>query len=56
MNDGAISVDGWDIVSTFSDVNGKKIFSFGLAYENIDCFTKDVLAIQKNILKQKPNH
>jgi hypothetical protein len=39
----------WDIVTTFYDRSGKKLFKFGLAYENVDRLQKDVENTQKSI-------
>ncbi len=43
----------WDIVTTFYDKNGKKIFKFGLAYKNVDRLKKDVANTQKSISNNK---
>ena len=44
-----------DHITTFYDKSGKKLFKFGLAYENVERLQKDVLNTQKSIAKQSKN-
>lgn len=43
----------WDMVTTFYDISGKKIFRFGLAYDNVERLVKDVENTQKSIAKNR---
>lgn len=44
--DGNVS-SSWDKVTTFYDKQGKKLFKFGLAYDNVRLLTKEVKNTQK---------
>ena len=37
-----ISADHWDVITTFTDAEGKKLFRFGMAYQNVDRLQKSV--------------
>lgn len=50
--DGNVS-SSWDKVTTFYDKQGKKLFTFGLAYDNVPLLSKEVKNTQKRISKQK---
>ena len=50
--DGNVS-SSWDKVTTFYDKQGKKLFKFGLAYDNVRLLTKEVKNTQKSISNQK---
>ena len=50
--DGNVS-SSWDKVTTFYDKQGKKLFKFGLAYDNVQLLTKEVKNTQKSISNQK---
>lgn len=43
----------WDKVTTFYNKQGKKLFKFGLAYDNIQLLVKEVKNTQKSISNQK---
>ncbi len=47
------ATDSWDLVTTFYDRQGKKLFKFGMAYSNVDLLVKDVANTQKSIRNQK---
>ncbi len=51
--DGTATPGSWDEVSTFYDGNGKKLFRFGLAYNNVERFKKDVDNCRKSIRNNK---
>lgn len=50
--DGIVS-SSWDKVTTFYDRQGRKLFKFGLAYDNVQLLVRDVKNIQKSISNQK---
>lgn len=50
--DGNVS-SSWDKVTTFYDKQGKKLFKFGLAYDNVQLLAKEVKNTQKSIIKSK---
>ena len=50
--DGNVS-SSWDKVTTFYDKQGKKLFKFGLAYDNVQLLAKEVKNTQKSISNQK---
>lgn len=50
--DGYVS-RSWDKVTTFYNKQGKKIFKFGLAYENVELLAREVKNAQKSISNQK---
>lgn len=43
----------WDKVTTFYNKQGKKLFKFGLAYDNVQLLVKEVKNTQKSISNQK---
>ena len=43
----------WDKVTTFYNKQGKKLFKFGLAYDNVQLLGKEVKNTQKSISNQK---
>lgn len=45
--------NSWDKITTFYNKEGKKLFKFGLAYNNVDLLVKEVMNTQKSILNQK---
>lgn len=45
--------NSWDKITTFYNKEGKKLFKFGLAYNNVDLLAKEVMNTQKSILNQK---
>lgn len=47
------ATNSWDRVTTFYNKQGKKLFKFGLAYNNVDLLVKEVMNTQKSILNQK---
>lgn len=42
-----------DKTTTFFDKQGKKLFKFGLAYDNVNLLVKDINNLQKSISNQK---
>lgn len=50
--DGNVS-SSWDKVTTFYNKQGKKLFKFGLAYDNVQLLVSDVQNTQKSISNQK---
>ena len=48
-----IPASGWDVVTTFYDASGKKVFRFGLAYNNVERLKKDIENIQKSIARKR---
>ena len=42
-----------DHITTFYDKSGKKLFKFGLAYDNVQLLASDVKNTQKSISNQK---
>ena len=42
-----------DHITTFYDKSGKKLFKFGLAYENVERLQKDVAKYAKRVLRNK---
>lgn len=42
-----VSISHWDVMTTFTDADGKKLFRFGLAYQNVDRLQKNVKSSQK---------
>lgn len=50
--DGNVSCS-WDKVTTFYNKQGKKLFKFGLAYDNVQLLVRDVKNTQKSISNQK---
>lgn len=54
INNGAgIYTSVWDVVATFYNKDGKKLFCFGLAYKNVDLLKRDVNNVQKSIAGRK---
>lgn len=49
-----VPVENNDIVTVFYDKAGKKVFRFGLAYDNVDRLKTDVVKTQKRISKKAP--
>jgi len=47
-----VPVENHDIITTFYDKSGKKVFKFGLGYYNVERFKTDVKNTQKSISKQ----
>ena len=47
------ATSSWDKVTTFYNKQGKKLFKFGLAYDNVQLLARDVKNTQKSILNQK---
>lgn len=47
------ATDSWDKITAFYNRDGKKLFKFGLAYNNVDLLVKEVTNTQKSILNQK---
>ena len=45
----AVNGTSWDMVTTFYDAAGKKLFKFGLAYQNTERLQKDAQNAQKSI-------
>ena len=45
-------VTSYDYVTTFYNKSGKKLFKFGVDYENVERLQRDVLNTQKSIIKQ----
>lgn len=45
----AVIGTSWDMVTAFYDAAGKKLFQFGLAYQNTERLQKDALNAQKSI-------
>lgn len=50
--DGNVS-SSWDKVTTFYNKQGKKLFKFGLAYDNVQLLVRDVKNTQRSISNQK---
>ena len=50
--DGNVS-SSWDKVTTFYNKQGKKLFKFGLAYDNVQLLVSDVKNTQKSISNQR---
>ena len=48
-----LSTSSWDKVTAFYDAYGKKLFRFGLAYNNVEQLKKDVENTQKSIRKNQ---
>lgn len=46
-------VTSFDHITTFYDKSGKKLFKFGLAYDNVQLLASDVKNTQKSISNQK---
>lgn len=44
---------GWDKITTFYDSKNKKLFCFGLAFDNVDRFQQEVNNCQKSIKNRK---
>lgn len=53
-----IAASHWDSVTTFTDADGKKLFRFGMAYQNVDRLQKSVKSSQKTAarLAKKEKH
>lgn len=47
----SVPAEGYDKVTTFYNENGKKIFKFGSAFDNVQLLVKDVINTQKSISK-----
>ena len=50
--DGILS-SSWDKVTTFYNKQGKKLFKFGLDYDNVQLLVRDVKNTQRSISNQK---
>ena len=50
--DGCVS-SSWDKVTTFYNRQGKKLFKFGLAYDNVPLLVRDVKKTQKRVSNQE---
>ena len=48
-------VTSYDYVTTFYNKSGKKLFKFGVAYENVERLQRDVQNTQKSIINQSKN-
>ena len=48
-----IPVESSDITTTFYDKTGKKVFKFGLSYDNLERLTTDIKNTQKSISRQQ---
>lgn len=48
-----VPIESYDKVTTFYDKIGKKIFKFGVAYNNVERLKTDIENTQKSISKQK---
>ena len=46
-------ISSWDKVTTFYNKQGKKLFKFGLAYDNIQLLVKEVKNTQKKYFKSE---
>lgn len=46
-------IKSWDKVTTFYNRQGKKLFKFGLEYDNVQLLVRDIKNIQKSISNQE---
>lgn len=53
--DGYATPGSWDVVSIFYDKSGKKLFRFGLAYDNVERLKKEVDNCRKSIRNNEKN-